>query len=185
MSKGKSLSNSKQIIYNSGLFGYKFLIGFLTIYQNFRQKPSIPKSIRFLSQFLLVTIVILFSSELSTLSQTPLKVATSDFNGDGKSDVLWRHGTNGVNRIWLMNGATVLSDPVINVDANLSWKVAGAGDFNGDGKSDILWRNITTGQNRLWLMNTATIISSSRLITANDIKWLIVGNGNQYLYPSL
>jgi hypothetical protein len=112
-------------------------------------------------------------------------VGIGDFNGDGKSDVLWRHSTNGVNRIWLMNGATVLSDPVINVDANLSWKVVGAGDFNGDKKSDILWRNSATGQNRLWLMNTATITSKSPLITANDTKWQIVGNGNQYLYPSL
>src|SRR5207249_781877 len=28
-----------------------------------------------------------------------------DFNGDGKSDILWRNSTTGANVIWLMNGA--------------------------------------------------------------------------------
>ncbi len=28
-----------------------------------------------------------------------------DFNGDGKSDILWRH-TSGVNYVWYMNGVT-------------------------------------------------------------------------------
>jgi hypothetical protein len=82
-----------------------------------------------------------------------------------------------------MNGSTVLTDPVINVDPNLNWRVVGTGDYNGDGRADILWRNATNGLNRLWLMNTATITSSSRLVDVTDINWKIVGNGTQYLYP--
>ena len=35
---------------------------------------------------------------------------TGDFNGDGKSDILWRN-TNGEMAIWLMNGAQVLAHP--------------------------------------------------------------------------
>src|SRR6266699_2224788 len=32
-----------------------------------------------------------------------------DFNGDGKSDILWRNSTTGANVIWLMKGATISS----------------------------------------------------------------------------
>ena len=34
--------------------------------------------------------------------------ATGDFNGDHKTDILWRH-TNGALRIWNMNGQQLLS----------------------------------------------------------------------------
>ncbi|HEY8030989.1 MAG TPA: hypothetical protein VIF02_01080, partial [Methylocella sp.] len=34
---------------------------------------------------------------------------TGDFNGDGKSDILWRN-TNGTMTIWEMNGGTVLAN---------------------------------------------------------------------------
>jgi hypothetical protein len=35
-------------------------------------------------------------------------VQTGDFDGDGKSDILW-HDTGGGVALWLMNGATVTS----------------------------------------------------------------------------
>jgi FG-GAP repeat protein len=35
-------------------------------------------------------------------------VATGDYNGDGKSDLLWRD-TSGNTALWFMNGATVAS----------------------------------------------------------------------------
>jgi len=34
-------------------------------------------------------------------------ICAHDFNGDGKSDILWRH-TGGATAIWLMDGALVL-----------------------------------------------------------------------------
>jgi FG-GAP-like repeat len=67
--------------------------------------------------------------------------ATSDFNGDGFSDVLFQN-TDGSVAIWLMNGATPLAEPVIG-NPGPSWHVIGTGDFNGDGQSDILFRTPT------------------------------------------
>ena len=32
-----------------------------------------------------------------------------DFNGDGKTDILWRHSLTGEVGMWLMDGFTVLS----------------------------------------------------------------------------
>jgi hypothetical protein len=33
----------------------------------------------------------------------------SDFNGDGKSDILWRQASTGVVSMWLMNGGVIQS----------------------------------------------------------------------------
>ena len=78
-----------------------------------------------------------------------------DFNGDGKSDVLWRNA-NGDVAIWMMNGTTLLpgSGDFINVGA--TWTISGVGDFNGDGKSDILWRG-NDGSVAGWFMNGTAI----------------------------
>ena len=67
--------------------------------------------------------------------------ATGDFNGDGKSDILWQN-TDGTPAIWLMNGTNPIGAAVVGAsNPGPSWHVEGTGDFNGDGKSDILWQN--------------------------------------------
>ena len=79
-----------------------------------------------------------------------------DFNGDGKSDILWRN-TNGTVAEWTMNGSQVTSGRDVTFQGNVlapnaTWSVAGIGDFDGDGKSDVLWRN-TDGTLAEWTMN--------------------------------
>src|SRR5258708_3777119 len=65
-----------------------------------------------------------------------------DFNGDGRSDILWRN-TSGTIIDYLANakGGFVDNSSNLTVNVDNSWHVAGTGDFNGDGKDDILWRN--------------------------------------------
>jgi hypothetical protein len=36
-------------------------------------------------------------------------VGGSDFNGDGKADILWRNSSAGEVYLWLMNGTTIAS----------------------------------------------------------------------------
>jgi len=94
-----------------------------------------------------------------------------DFNGDSKSDLLFRDTAGNVSA-WLLNGYSVASDSTI---ANIwpGWTIAGVGDFNGDGKSDLLWRdsggNVTT-----WHMD-----SKSRSNFADSIflptSWSVAG----------
>ena len=66
-------------------------------------------------------------------------LGTGDFDGDGRSDILWRN-TNGAVSIWKMNGLLVKAAATI-YSGGPEWLVAGIGDHNGDGKSDILWRH--------------------------------------------
>jgi len=104
----------------------------------------------------------------------------SDFNGDGNSDILWRHATTGQNAIWMMNGAAVVAGTgLINPVTDLDWKMVGKGDFDKDGKADILWRHATTGQNAIWLMNGTTAKAGSALISpVTDLNWKVMGVGD-------
>jgi hypothetical protein len=44
---------------------------------------------------------------VSVMAPGPVVAQTGDFNGDGKSDVLWFNASNRAVWAWLMNGATV------------------------------------------------------------------------------
>jgi hypothetical protein len=46
-----------------------------------------------------------------------------DFDGDGRSDILWRHDATGQNLIWFMNGATLTSLTFLDT-VPLAWSVA-------------------------------------------------------------
>jgi len=75
---------------------------------------------------------------------TLIAAATSgigDFNGDGRSDILW-HNDNGTVTDWLgqANGSFA-GNANANIMVGPGWHAAGVGDFNGDGRDDVLWRN--------------------------------------------
>src|SRR5207248_2448850 len=82
----------------------------------------------------------------------------ADFNGDGKSEILWRDAGGNV-AIWGMDGTTVTSSGVAGFADPGNWHIVGTGDFNGDGKSDILWRD-AGGNVAIWGMNGTTVTSS-------------------------
>src|SRR5260370_36345530 len=58
-------------------------------------------------------------------------VGTGDFNGDGKSDILWAKGTS--TWIWEMDGTTQIAGGSAGA-AGAGWSIAGIGDFNGNTK---------------------------------------------------
>ncbi|MCC6888619.1 MAG: FG-GAP repeat protein, partial [Hyphomicrobiales bacterium] len=112
-----------------------------------------------------------FKATLNTSAST----ATHDFNGDGKSDILWRQSNSTV-AMWLMNGASVSQASGVG-GASADWQIVGQRDFNGDGKHDILWRNSSSGQVLLWLMNGATVTQAAGVGGATT-DWQIVGTGD-------
>ena len=85
---------------------------------------------------------------------------TGDFNGDGRSDILWQ-GSDGTPAIWLMDGMNTVSFGAVGpFNPGPSWQVKGTGDFNGDGKSDILWQS-EDGTPAIWLMNGMNFLSGA------------------------
>jgi hypothetical protein len=98
-------------------------------------------------------------------------VNRSDFNGDGKADILWQNSATGQRIIWLMNGTTHQSTVSLGT-VPTQWSIVGSSDFNGDGKADILWQNSATGQRIIWLMNGTAHQSTVSLGTVGT-SWSI------------
>jgi hypothetical protein len=106
-----------------------------------------------------------------------------DFNGDGKSDILWRNAGTGQTAVWFMNGAVVTSSSNTSAQATVGWQVNGVGDFNGDGKSDILWRQTGTGRTAVWYMNGAVKIGGGYINVqagayTSTTGWQVQGAGD-------
>jgi hypothetical protein len=77
---------------------------------------------------------------------------TGDFNGDGKSDIVWQ-SSDGTPAIWLMDGMSTIGIGAVGpFNPGPSWQIQGTGDYNEDGKSDILWQN-SDGAPAIWLMD--------------------------------
>jgi hypothetical protein len=101
-----------------------------------------------------------------------------DFNGDGKSGVLWRHDSGQV-YFWEMDGLGIKAEGgVAHAPVPTDWHIQGAGDFDGDGKSDVLWRH-DSGQVYFWEMDGLGIKAEGAAAHAavpND--WHIQGVGD-------
>jgi len=90
-----------------------------------------------------------------------------DFDGNGRSDLIWRNETTGQTAIWLMNGTAFSAGATVM--NNAAWRPVLLADFNGDRRTDIVWRNDTTGQSSVWLMNGTSLTSGATLVT--DTAW--------------
>jgi hypothetical protein len=101
----------------------------------------------------------------------------SDFDGDLKSDVLWRHATRGEVWLWPMDGAARTSETFVRTVPDTGWEIRGLGDQTGDSQADVLWRHATTGAVYLWPMDGSTVLSETYVATV-DPAYDIVGTGD-------
>ena len=104
----------------------------------------------------------------------------NDFNGDGRSDILWRN-VDGQMSDWLgtANGGFVQNNANAAAVVPTAWQVAGTGDFNGDGRDDILWRNVD-GQLSNWLATASGGFTQNNANAAAVVPtaWSVVGTGD-------
>ncbi|HWA24571.1 MAG TPA: pre-peptidase C-terminal domain-containing protein [Lacunisphaera sp.] len=117
--------------------------------------------------------------EVSSISNEVMLTVRSvgaDFNGDGKSDMIWRHNTGGNVVFWLMNGTTPQTVAEVT-PVSTNWTLAGTGDFNSDGKTDVVWRHNTGGNVVFWLMN-GTVVANVAEVTPVSTDWMIAGIGD-------
>ncbi len=49
-------------------------------------------------------------------------VGSRDYDGDGKSDILWRNTNTGLNWMYLMDGTTIITSQEINT-VNSDWEI--------------------------------------------------------------
>ncbi|HVE73418.1 MAG TPA: VCBS repeat-containing protein [Thermoanaerobaculia bacterium] len=112
------------------------------------------------------------------ITLTAVSTARSDFDGDGRSDIFWRHTTGGQNYLWTMNGFTPQTMGFVNDVPDLDWKIEALADFNGNGKSDVLWRHALTGDLYMYLMDGRTIVGAGAVGQVTDLDWRIAGTGD-------
>ncbi len=102
-------------------------------------------------------------------------IGSNDFNGDGKSDLLWRNEATGQVYLMLMNGGTIASQGMIYAEPNLAWKIVAQGDYDGDGKADLLWRNESSGHVYMMLMNGLSIAGAAMVYYEPNTSWKVMG----------
>jgi WD40 repeat protein len=105
-------------------------------------------------------------------------VGVGDFNGDGKSDLVFQNRTTNQVVIWFMDGPVYQGGASLPYYPPVGWQVVGTGDFNGDGKSDLVFQNQTTGQIVVWYMDGVTYIGGTVLSAVPGPGWKVVGVGD-------
>jgi hypothetical protein len=103
----------------------------------------------------------------------------SDFDLDGRQDILWHHRVSGQVVLWYMNGSVMVNGTFTTPNglADTSWRVVAVGDYNADGRPDLVWRHQVTGQIAVWFMDNATLASGTFTNPASfpDVNWKLVG----------
>jgi len=109
-----------------------------------------------------------------TVNAAPMPVRRmSDFDGDGRSDILWRNTASGANTIW-RSGSAAAQTAVTPV--SLGWRVVGLGDYNGDNRAHILWRNTGNGANVIWRSGSSG--SQQAIVGVANPAWSVAGSGD-------
>jgi hypothetical protein len=115
--------------------------------------------------------------DLDSFTTTSLLAYTapSDFNGDGKSSVVWQN-TNGDVELWLSNsGSESFTGDDLGVVGD-DWQIAATGDFSEAGEASILWRN-TNGDTALWNANGSGGFAFQDLGVVG-VSWQVAGTGD-------
>ena len=101
----------------------------------------------------------------------------SDFDQDGKTDLLWQNQMTGQLVYWLMDGVNIkpggsgrFSPSVVNP----VWKMVSTPDLDGDGHPDLIWQNLQTGGVVYWLMNGTTQVNSGWIVHFREPQWRLV-----------
>ena len=118
----------------------------------------------------------------------------SDFNGDGRDDILWRNmqdhtyvGSGGIiprgtitNWLAAPGGGFVSNNAhAWRTDVSGQWQVVGIEDFNADGRDDLLWRHDNgTFTNWLATQNGGFVANDANALTLVPTSWHVVGTGD-------
>ena len=169
-------ANDRIIITNASVSGFTFSLsgstltytgGFLTLTGGFTGQ-------------LVASAAIGGGVQLSVQALVAIIDVRNDFNGDGRSDILWRNANGDVTN-WLGTATGGFTGNASNSYNNpgSGWTIVGTGDFNGDSRDDILWRN-TNGDVTNWLGTATGGFAGNVASSYNNpgAGWTIVGTGD-------
>jgi subtilisin len=109
-------------------------------------------------------------------------VGSGDLNGDGHTDLVWQHRTEGWLAVWYLSGTDVVSTLFLSINRvpDLNWEIRGVGDVDGDGKADLIWQHRTGGWVAAWLMDGQQVVATRYLSIPQvaDTDWQVAGAGD-------
>jgi hypothetical protein len=83
----------------------------------------------------------------------------SDFNADGRDDILFDDVGKSKMAVWLMSGTGILERGApIDGPPGAAWSAAWASDSNFDGMADVRWYNYANNRSAIWLMHGTDLL---------------------------
>lgn len=90
------------------------------------------------------------SSEPGKMSWLNVKAYLGDFDGDGDTDIYFRHPKRNPSFVWFMENGEILEYGPLDIEVGPGWSVIGTDDFDGDGDDELLWFNKVNGITTIW-----------------------------------
>ncbi|HEY9908539.1 MAG TPA: FG-GAP-like repeat-containing protein, partial [Thermosynechococcaceae cyanobacterium] len=115
-------------------------------------------------------------ASITTLTSNFQLVATTDFNGDGNTDLLWRNTANNTYSTWFLSGNTYIGGGII-ASVSSNFEVVSSADFNGDGKADLIWKNTANNTYSTWLLSSNTYIGGGTIASLSS-NFELLGTGD-------
>src|SRR4029450_12361347 len=103
----------------------------------------------------------------------------ADYNGDGRTDILWRNATSNRLVSWLMNGLVRVSGDFVTqggvpIALDPGSTVVAPPDFDGDGDGDVLVQTSTGALEYRYLNGLVQVDQQSRTGML-DLNWRVAG----------
>jgi len=111
-----------------------------------------------------------------TLIKVVSPAVSSDFNGDGTSDILYRNNGNGDTGFYQINNGANLGWSDVGASST-AYNIVGTGDFYGNGSTDILYRDNATGHTGFYQINNGANLGWHD-IGASSTAYSVVGVGD-------
>ncbi|HEY9656103.1 MAG TPA: right-handed parallel beta-helix repeat-containing protein [Crinalium sp.] len=116
--------------------------------------------------------------DVTTLGPNFVVVASGDFNGDGKADLLWRNQDNNTYSTWWMDGNTAIGGGTV-ATVPFNFQIVATGDFDGDGKADLLWKNSNNNSYSNWFLSGNTYVGGGMIAAlTSHFELVAVGDYN-------
>lgn len=120
-----------------------------------------------------------FLTEILRVVKEAPRFASTDFDGDRHSDILWYNDSSGETQIWRMRlssrigRTTVLGDDGNPAFVGPPWRIVGARDFDADHLADILWYNDSSGETQIWFCSDGRVVRRGTVLGEDGAAALI------------
>jgi hypothetical protein len=103
-------------------------------------------AVPFVQKFIRTVQALLLAALFGLPGPTVAAIAKTDFDGDGRADLLLGNIFSGRLRAWLSDGTTIAARPSYGgIDPATGWGIFAVRDADGDGRTDLYWYRKSTG----------------------------------------